>query len=61
MLKKVFLERCSACHTLDRVYDKLQGDQASWMHVVQRMQGKAPDWLSKEDAKLVVEYLKTLK
>jgi len=59
--EKIFLERCSACHTLDRVYNKMKNDQTSWMHIVQRMQNKAPNWLSKEDAQQVIEYLRTRK
>jgi mono/diheme cytochrome c family protein len=59
--EKIFLERCSACHTLERVYSKMKNNETSWLHVVQRMQKKAPEWLSKEDAGLVVEYLRTLR
>ena len=58
--EQVFLERCSACHSLERVYNKMKNDQTSWMHVVERMQNKAPEWLSKDDAGLVIEYLRSL-
>ena len=58
---EIFQERCSACHTLERVYNKINNDKApSWMHIVQRMQKKAPQWLSKDDAQLVIEYLKSI-
>ncbi|HHJ35435.1 MAG TPA: hypothetical protein ENJ87_06695 [Gammaproteobacteria bacterium] len=58
----IFLERCSACHTLDRIYEKLKtgNNLKAWTHTVQRMQNKAPEWLSKDDAKQVIEYLGTL-
>lgn len=58
--EKIFLERCSACHTLERVYSKMKNVQTSWMQIVQRMQSKTAEWLSNEDAGLVIEYLKTL-
>lgn len=59
--KMVFIERCSACHTLERVFNKMQDSEAaSWTHIIQRMQSKAPQWLSKEDAGLVVDYLQSL-
>jgi len=57
----IFRERCSACHSLERVYSRLvAGDASSWSHIVQRMQSKAPQWLSKEDADKVVEYLRSI-
>jgi mono/diheme cytochrome c family protein len=57
----IFVERCSACHTLERVYAKLKdSDSPSWAHIVQRMQSKSPEWLSKDDASKVVEYLRSL-
>jgi len=57
----IFRERCSACHSLERVYSRLAaGDASSWSHIVQRMQSKAPQWLSKEDADMVVEYLRSI-
>jgi len=60
---EIFQERCSACHTLERVYSKLKSEKgaAPWMHIVQRMQKKAPQWLSEKDAKLVIQYLKSIK
>jgi mono/diheme cytochrome c family protein len=59
---EIFIERCSACHSLDRVYDKLKDDDnpPSWAHIVQRMQSKAPQWLSEDEANKVVEYLRSL-
>jgi mono/diheme cytochrome c family protein len=59
---EIFQERCSACHTLERIYNKINNEKApSWMHIVQRMQEKAPQWLSQDEARLVIEYLKSIK
>ncbi|TCK17167.1 quinohemoprotein amine dehydrogenase alpha subunit-like protein [Thiogranum longum] len=58
----LFRHRCSACHTLERVYLKLEEDPATaWMHIVSRMQKKSPDWLTSKEAQKIAEYLKTLK
>lgn len=58
----LFRQRCSACHTLERVYLKLEEDPATaWMHIVSRMQKKAPEWLTSDEARKIAEYLKSLK
>jgi len=58
----LFRQRCSACHTLERVYLKVEQDPATaWMHIVNRMQQKSPEWLNENDARKIAEYLKTLK
>jgi len=58
----LFRQRCSACHTLERVYLKLEKDPATaWMHIASRMQKKAPEWLTNDEARKIAEYLKTLK
>ncbi len=61
--RKIFLKRCSACHTLERVYLKVEKgmDTNSWNHIVQRMQGKNPEWLSADEAKQIMSYLRSLK
>ena len=39
---------------------KKERDKASaWIHVVNRMRGKAPDWISEEEARQIVEYLQS--
>jgi len=58
---EIFVERCSACHSLERVYTKMKTDKVpAWTHIIQRMQSKAPQWLSSNEAKLVVEYLQSI-
>lgn len=58
----LFRRRCSACHTLERIYLKVEKDPATaWMHIVTRMKEKAPQWLSAEDASKITNYIKTLK
>jgi len=58
---EIFQERCSACHTLEHIFNKINNEKTpSWMHIVQRMQKKAPQWLSQDEARLVIEYLKSI-
>ena len=63
---QVFRERCSACHTLERVYLALEESQGKdkappWMHIVQRMREKAPEWISAQEAEQIMTYLQSLK
>lgn len=58
----MFRERCTACHTLERVYLKLEAQKApAWLHIVERMQQKAPQWLTDQEARQIVQYLQALK
>ncbi|MEK6813987.1 MAG: hypothetical protein AABY65_04575 [Nitrospirota bacterium] len=55
-------ERCSACHELERVFlETEKPGTKDWMHIVKEMQEKAPDWMTKEEADQIVDYLKTIK
>lgn len=48
----LFRERCSACHTLERVYlevEKTKGRAPAWLHIVKRMQEKTPRWITPDD------------
>lgn len=57
----IFRQRCSACHSLERVYLKLEESRApSWMHIVKRMREKAPQWLTDEETEQIVQYLQSL-
>ncbi len=63
---EVFRERCSACHTLERVYLELEeskekGKAAPWMHIVKRMREKAPEWITEKEAEQILSYLRTLR
>lgn len=60
----VFRERCTACHSLERVYlklDKKESTGSAWMHIVKRMREKTPGWISKKEAEQIAQYLKSLK
>ena len=62
----VFRTRCSACHTLERVYLKLDksrkiGKAPAWMHIVKRMREKSPKWVSDKEAKQILKYLRGIK
>ena len=58
--QRFFEDKCSRCHTLDRVlHSPLQGD--SLRHVVNRMQSRSgTDWLSDQDVERVLAYLDTM-
>lgn len=59
----VFRERCSVCHTLERVYLHLEAGEElgpTWLHIVQRMRAKAPQWIDEEEARMILEYLEGL-
>jgi len=59
---ELFANRCSACHTLERIFTKLSKSDApvDWSHLISRMQQKAPGWLSKKDAEAIYSYLQSL-
>ena len=59
--KALFRERCKGCHELDRVYQQVVAERANpyaWMHVVTRMQAKNSEWISEQEAQLIVDYLR---
>lgn len=61
--KVVFQKRCSVCHSLERVYRKLGQSKGkdkgkAWMHIVTRMRGKSPQWISKAEANQILKYLR---
>jgi mono/diheme cytochrome c family protein len=59
----VFRVRCSACHTLERIYLYLETHRADsqWPALVERMRLKAPEWISQPEAKLITDYLSAQK
>ncbi|MDX1569773.1 MAG: cytochrome c [Xanthomonadales bacterium] len=60
--KGLYRNRCSACHTLERVYLMLERDRerAQWALTVKRMQARAPEWITDEEADRITAYLETL-
>lgn len=60
---EIFAVRCSACHTLERVFlnlSKAENVADFWSHTVSRMRGKAPQWMSEADAAEILDYLRSL-
>lgn len=61
--EQIFVVRCSACHTLERVFQKLEeGADGTefWSHTVSRMRGKSPQWLSESEADQILAYLQSI-
>ncbi len=60
--KQLFRQRCKGCHELDRIYAQVKTERenpTAWLHVVTRMQAKAPGWISEGEAKQIIDYLRT--
>lgn len=56
-----FVQRCTGCHTLERIFLKLENEgQVDWNHVVARMEKKAPEWIDSEEAELILAFLEAL-
>jgi len=52
--------RCTACHSLERVFAKLRTEDSSdttWTHIISRMRGKAPEWVTADEAKILADYI----
>ncbi len=63
---EVFRERCTACHTAERVYLALQegekkGTAVVWAHIVNRMRKKAPQWITDGESQQILQYLDKLR
>lgn len=57
----VFRDRCAGCHPLERAYLYLETElEPHWPLLVKRMQVKAPEWISDEEAEQIVRYLSGL-
>lgn len=62
----LFRERCTVCHTAERVYLELQESgkkhkAPAWLHIVRRMREKAPEWVTEKEAGKILEFLQSLK
>jgi mono/diheme cytochrome c family protein len=60
--QELYFARCSACHTLERVFLRLEQsapDNPPWAHTVSRMRGKAPQWMTEAEAAQILEYLQS--
>lgn len=60
--REIFDVRCTGCHTLERVFtmsaDSHEDGSPVWEHVVGRMRGKAPQWITDTEAQRILEYLR---
>jgi len=61
----IFEVRCSACHSLERIFGRLaeiEGTETEefWSHTISRMRGKAPQWMPESEASQILEYLQSL-
>jgi mono/diheme cytochrome c family protein len=57
---EIFEVRCTGCHTLERIFTRSVDNQdggLAWDHVVGRMRGKAPQWMTDTEAQRILEYL----
>ena len=56
----IFEVRCTGCHSLERIFTRSVDNQdggLAWEHVVGRMRGKAPQWMTDTEAQRILEYL----
>lgn len=61
--EQIFSVRCSACHSLERIFSKLGEDADAkdfWSHTVSRMRGKAPQWMPESEASQILDYLQSI-
>lgn len=54
--KRLFEEKCTLCHTTDRVF-LMPLTKESRRHIVLRMQERVPDWITPEEAHDILTYL----
>lgn len=60
--EQIFTARCSACHSLERIFSRLSEDEDAdefWSHTISRMRGKAPQWMPESEADKILEYLRS--
>lgn len=58
---EVFVQVCTGCHTLERIFLKLEKEgRVDWNHVVTRMQSKAPEWIDGQEATQILAFLQSL-
>lgn len=59
---EIFAARCKACHSMERISIHLGPDhemKMDWSHVVNRMRGKSPQWITDAESQKIIEYLET--
>jgi len=58
--KRLFLQRCSACHDPSRVYHR-QAARGEWKEIVDRMRRMPQSGISPRDAEVILGYLVSLR
>lgn len=61
--EEIFTARCKACHTMERIVTHLDPNDErvmDWSHVVGRMRGKAPQWITDAESRQIIDYLQSL-
>jgi len=52
--EKVFKERCTKCHDLDKALSGYSEDSERWRQTINRMRGKDAKWISADEARVLV-------
>lgn len=54
--RRLFEQKCSLCHTLDRIFLEPMTDKTR-QHIVKRMREKNQQWISDEESMQILDYL----
>jgi len=54
--QQVFSQKCSKCHAVNKVFESAHST-ADWSRIVPQMQAKDPQWITGEDASVILKYL----
>ncbi len=59
---EIFAARCQNCHSMERIFEHLGPNhdmKMNWSHVVNRMRGKAPQWITDVESQQIIDYLQS--
>ncbi len=54
--KALFEQKCGVCHGLDRATARTETKE-EWTSIIKEMQGKRADWISDDEAAMILDYL----
>ncbi len=54
--QQVFSQKCSKCHAINKVFESAHST-ADWSRIVPQMQAKDPQWITGEEASVILQYL----
>ncbi|MEQ8167820.1 MAG: hypothetical protein ABRQ38_02905 [Candidatus Eremiobacterota bacterium] len=54
--QQVFSQKCSKCHAVNKVFESAHST-ADWSRIVPQMQAKDPQWITGEEASVILQYL----